>query len=211
MMTSDSTGTMSKRVAQSATNRKISKGVIERKRRARINQSLAELKFIILSESKDRGLHSKLDKAEILERTLAFVQTLQNRQNHRPDDCAIHSSAYRDGYFACMKDVDRFLSGEHFDEVVKQKISNHLTFCCHAAERMLQFPNQDNSSNLTFANSYSVLPAYHSLTRSPASFLHSGCAVVPQSPSPSLTVSSCYSSTGYPSSPIKTEAVWRPW
>lgn len=171
----------------------ISKGVIERKRRARINHSLAELKFIILSESKDKGLHSKLDKAEILERTLSYLQALQKPQNNSAAECAAHLSTYREGFLACAKEMERFLSLDNMDEVSKQKITNHLVFCSNGLDLLAQKSQVQYSS-------YATLPV------SPAPLNY---AMVPESPSPSLSGSYCYSH-GYPESP-KSEPVWRPW
>lgn len=185
----------------------ISKGVIERKRRARINRSLAELKFMILSESSDKSLHSKLDKAEILERTLQHIQTLQKQQHQPSPNFSRHPAAldlttgYSNGYFACVTEVDRFLAGQNVNESARLQITNHLAL---APDRLSQ---PEVCQTLPGPRTFS--------TTSPAPYY----AVVPASPSPSTfsvtSSSSGSSSDSRLSSPFSTAAsegsVWRPW
>ncbi|KAJ3626787.1 hypothetical protein MTP99_017256 [Tenebrio molitor] len=71
-------------------NRKIRKPLMEKKRRARINDSLETLKQILLeskttlkeSTGKRNGQRTaKLEKADILEMTVRYVQHLRNKLN----------------------------------------------------------------------------------------------------------------------------------
>ncbi|XP_066230846.1 transcription factor HES-4 isoform X2 [Saccopteryx leptura] len=64
-----------------AEHRKSSKPVMEKRRRARINESLAQLKTLILDAlRKDSSRHSKLEKADILEMTVRHLQSLRRVQ-----------------------------------------------------------------------------------------------------------------------------------
>ncbi|XP_035163125.1 transcription factor HES-4 isoform X1 [Callithrix jacchus] len=64
-----------------AEHRKSSKPVMEKRRRARINESLAQLKTLILDAlSKESSRHSKLEKADILEMTVKHLQSLRRVQ-----------------------------------------------------------------------------------------------------------------------------------
>ncbi|XP_077883400.1 transcription factor HES-4 isoform X2 [Ictidomys tridecemlineatus] len=64
-----------------AEQRKSSKPILEKRRRARINQSLAQLQTLILDAvRKDSSRHSKLEKADILEMTGIHLQNLRRFQ-----------------------------------------------------------------------------------------------------------------------------------
>uniref|UniRef100_A0A3P8WR05 BHLH domain-containing protein n=1 Tax=Cynoglossus semilaevis TaxID=244447 RepID=A0A3P8WR05_CYNSE len=58
-----------------------SKPIMEKRRRARINESLGQLKTLILDAlKKDSSRHSKLEKADILEMTVKHLRNLQRHQ-----------------------------------------------------------------------------------------------------------------------------------
>uniref|UniRef100_A0A3B4EBU2 BHLH domain-containing protein n=1 Tax=Pygocentrus nattereri TaxID=42514 RepID=A0A3B4EBU2_PYGNA len=60
---------------------KSSKPIMEKRRRARINQSLVQLKALILHAlHADVSRHSKLEKAEILEMTVKHLRSVQRAQ-----------------------------------------------------------------------------------------------------------------------------------
>ncbi|XP_008583419.1 PREDICTED: transcription factor HES-1 [Galeopterus variegatus] len=62
-------------------HRKSSKPIMEKRRRARINESLSQLKTLILDAlKKDSSRHSKLEKADILEMTVKHLRNLQRAQ-----------------------------------------------------------------------------------------------------------------------------------
>ncbi|XP_057189078.1 transcription factor HES-1-like isoform X2 [Triplophysa rosa] len=62
-------------------HRKSSKPIMEKRRRARINDSLTQLKSLILDAlNKETSKHSKLDKADILEITVKHLKNLQRAQ-----------------------------------------------------------------------------------------------------------------------------------
>lgn len=102
---------------------------MEKRRRARINQSLAALKALILDSAKaDNTKHSKLEKADILE------LTVRHFQRHRSLDTAgVHQ--YRSGYADCVKEVQRYLETPDaqtmtvMDPGVRQRLLRHLDNC----------------------------------------------------------------------------------
>ncbi|GJQ84133.1 hypothetical protein Trydic_g12105 [Trypoxylus dichotomus] len=109
--------------------RRANKPLMEKRRRARINQSLAALKALILDSAKqDNTKHSKLEKADILELTVRHFQ--RHRSLETP---GIHQ--YRAGYSDCVKEVQRYLDTPDahtmtvIDTGVKQRLLRHLDNC----------------------------------------------------------------------------------
>ncbi|XP_064137121.1 transcription factor HES-4 isoform X2 [Loxodonta africana] len=115
-----------------AEHRKSSKPVMEKRRRARINESLAQLKTLILDTlRKDSSRHSKLEKADILEMTVRHLQGLRRVQV----TAALHADPavlgkYRAGFNECLAEVSRFLAGcEGVPADVRSRLLSHLASC----------------------------------------------------------------------------------
>lgn len=114
---------------RNAEPRRANKPLMEKRRRARINQSLAALKALILDSAKaDNTKHSKLEKADILE------LTVRHFQRHRSLDTAgVHQ--YRSGYADCVKEVQRYLETPDAQTMtviepgVRQRLLRHLDNC----------------------------------------------------------------------------------
>ncbi|XP_057653008.1 transcription factor HES-4-B-like [Diorhabda carinulata] len=109
--------------------RRANKPLMEKRRRARINQSLAALKTLILDSAKaDNTKHSKLEKADILE------LTVRHFQRHRSLD-AKGVNRYKCGYADCVKEVQRYLETPDaqtmtvIDTGVRQRLLRHLDNC----------------------------------------------------------------------------------
>ncbi|XP_072333745.1 transcription factor HES-2.1 [Scyliorhinus torazame] len=84
--------------------RKTQKPLMEKRRRARINDSLNQLKTLILPLiGKDSPRYSKLEKADILEMTVRFLQDLPQTPLYDRLD------SYRDGYRACLLQLSNLL------------------------------------------------------------------------------------------------------
>ncbi|KAK2825387.1 hypothetical protein Q7C36_019314 [Tachysurus vachellii] len=113
-------------------HRKSSKPIMEKRRRARINESLGQLKTLILDAlKKDSSRHSKLEKADILEMTVKHLRNLQRVQitAAMSTDTAVLSK-YRAGFSECMNEVTRFLSTcEGVNTEVRSRLLNHLSGC----------------------------------------------------------------------------------
>lgn len=113
-------------------HRKSSKPIMEKRRRARINESLAQLKTLILDAlKKDSSRHSKLEKADILEMTVKHLRGLQRAQM----TAALNTDPsvlgkYRAGFSECMNEVTRFLSTcEGVTTDVRTRLLGHLAGC----------------------------------------------------------------------------------
>ncbi|XP_043918957.1 transcription factor HES-2 [Protopterus annectens] len=85
--------------------RKTMKPLMEKRRRARINESLNQLKTLILPLiGKDNSRYSKLEKADILEMTVRFLKELPRTQSMQNS-----SESYNDGYRACLQHLTHIL------------------------------------------------------------------------------------------------------
>ncbi|KAI4499627.1 hypothetical protein M0802_005197 [Mischocyttarus mexicanus] len=109
--------------------RRNNKPIMEKRRRARINQCLDELKNLILEAlKKDPTRHSKIEKADILEMTVKHLQTVQRQQLNTAvtTDPAVLTK-FRSGFSECAMEVSRYVSNlENVDPGVKQRLLSHL-------------------------------------------------------------------------------------
>merc|ERR1712203_1012322 len=89
--------------------RKIMKPLIERKRRARINNCLDELKDLMMFALQSEGESiSKLEKADVLELTVKHLRKLK-RQQMLAVNPGLDMDRYRAGYTTCATEVSRCL------------------------------------------------------------------------------------------------------
>ncbi|CAD5117565.1 DgyrCDS6326 [Dimorphilus gyrociliatus] len=121
---------MFKTKKECSVSKKSNKPLMEKKRRARINECLSQLKLLVLHAMKKEGngLYSKLEKADILELTVKYL-----RQQRRQQIFASASSnptvlsKYIAGYNECASEVQKFLAGvENVDIDTRTKLLNHL-------------------------------------------------------------------------------------
>ncbi|CAI9614358.1 unnamed protein product [Staurois parvus] len=125
-------------------HRKSSKPIMEKRRRARINESLSQLKTLILDAlKKDSSRHSKLEKADILEMTVKHLRNLQRVQMTAAlstDPTVL--GKYRAGFSECMNEVTRFLSTcEGVNTDVRTRLLGHLANCMNQINAM-NYPAQ---------------------------------------------------------------------
>lgn len=133
--------------------RKNNKPIMEKKRRARINQCLNELKTLILDAlKKDPARHTKLEKADILEMTVRHLQSLHRSGSASrplaPAACptvesplspssstaaaltAVVVQKFQTGYQECAGEVNRFVDRlDGVDEDIKKRLMSHLDSC----------------------------------------------------------------------------------
>ncbi|OQV22525.1 putative Transcription factor HES-1 [Hypsibius exemplaris] len=121
-------------------HRRASKPIMEKRRRARINNSLTELKSLILDATrKDCSRHSKLEKADILEMTVKHLQTMQRQQmaqavSHDPTVL----SKFKSGFTECAGEIQRYLNSiETVDKQVRARILAHLGTCLNGLHNYL--------------------------------------------------------------------------
>ncbi|XP_038146439.1 transcription cofactor HES-6-like [Cyprinodon tularosa] len=105
-------------------DRKIRKPLVEKKRRARINESLQELRTLLA----DSELHSKMENAEVLEMTVKKVEdVLKNRSQEAEALSREASERFAAGYIQCMHEVHMFVSNcPGIDATVAAELLNHL-------------------------------------------------------------------------------------
>ncbi|CAG7717391.1 unnamed protein product [Allacma fusca] len=112
-------------------NRRSNKPIMEKRRRARINNCLNELKGILLEAMrKDPARHSKLEKADILELTVSHLKALH--RHHSSGSNSGDGSRFRAGFAECAAEVGRFLSStkpEGIDPQTSGRLLSHLADC----------------------------------------------------------------------------------
>ncbi len=87
--------------------RKVMKPLLERKRRARINKCLDELKDLMVYALQSEGESiTKLEKADVLELTVRHLEKLKRHRMLQANP----SEQYRAGFSACASEVSRFLT-----------------------------------------------------------------------------------------------------
>merc|ERR1712018_403699 len=90
--------------------RKVMKPLLERKRRARINKCLDELKDLMVYALQSEGESiTKLEKADVLELTVRRLQKLKRQQQLQANP-SLDMDRYRAGYTACASEVSRFMT-----------------------------------------------------------------------------------------------------
>ncbi|KAM6179051.1 transcription cofactor HES-6 [Rhynchocyon petersi] len=105
-------------------DRKARKPLVEKKRRARINESLQELRLLLAGAE----VQAKLENAEVLELTVRRVQgALRGRARGREQLQAEASERFAAGYIQCMHEVHTFVSTcQAIDATVAAELLNHL-------------------------------------------------------------------------------------
>ncbi|XP_026169167.1 transcription factor HES-1-B-like [Mastacembelus armatus] len=214
-------------------NRKSSKPIMEKRRRARINESLGQLKTLILDAlKKDSSRHSKLEKADILEMTVKHLRNLQRLQISAAvtTDPSVLGK-YRAGFSECVGEVTRFLSTcEGVNSEVRTRLLSHLAVCVTQINAVsfygphLGTPGLGQTSTQTPAASSPQMPCktVSAMHVSPEAMkLYGGFQVVPTPdgqfaflvPSAALAPLSVRNSHHMSpvAPPVTSDSVWRPW
>ncbi|XP_029974983.1 transcription factor HES-2-like [Salarias fasciatus] len=101
--------------------RKTMKPLMEKRRRARINDSLNHLKNLILPlTGRDKTRYSKLEKADILEMTVRFLSDIP------PLNTTNSADSYREGYKACLQRVSALLPKTSLDQDACQRVNDFV-------------------------------------------------------------------------------------
>ncbi|XP_004931722.1 class E basic helix-loop-helix protein 40 [Bombyx mori] len=126
-------------LSKTAKYKKITKPLLERKRRARINRCLDELKDLMVGalEIDDDNL-SKLEKADILELTVNHLTKL-----HSPKDPVLEAKKFQAGFGQCAAEACRFImSVPDLDANVSQNLISHLSRLITAQPLTIQVPER---------------------------------------------------------------------
>ncbi|XP_037548787.1 hairy/enhancer-of-split related with YRPW motif-like protein [Nematolebias whitei] len=133
------TGSMSPGSASQILARKKRRGIIEKRRRDRINHSLSELRRLVPSAFEKQG-SSKLEKAEILQMTVDHLKLLHAMGGKGYFDARALAVDYRTlGFRECVGEVVRYLSsleGESPDPIGARLVS-HLSHCASELDPVL--------------------------------------------------------------------------
>ncbi|XP_015913836.1 transcription factor HES-1-A [Parasteatoda tepidariorum] len=142
--------------SKASENRRATKPIMEKRRRARINQCLSELKTLILDAlNKDPSRHSKLEKADILEMTVRHLQNIQRQQMATAisTDSSVLNK-FKAGFNECATEVTRYVNRiEGVDPGLRQRLVSHLSNCLTTMNTASHFQQQQHPSNLTFNSS----------------------------------------------------------
>lgn len=108
--------------------RKVMKPMLERKRRARINRCLDELKELMVSALQSEGENvSKLEKADILELTVRHLHKLRRQQRLAHANPVINEDRFRAGFTHAANEVSRILASiPGVDITLGTKLMTHL-------------------------------------------------------------------------------------
>uniref|UniRef100_A0A8D2AEW2 Hes family bHLH transcription factor 2 n=1 Tax=Sciurus vulgaris TaxID=55149 RepID=A0A8D2AEW2_SCIVU len=126
-----------RRAGDAAELRKTLKPLLEKRRRARINESLSQLKGLILPLlGRENSRFSKLEKADILEMTVRFLQELP--ASPYPPEVPPPRDSYLEGYRACVARLTSVLPAcRVLEPAVSSRLLEHLRrrACCVSPDR----------------------------------------------------------------------------
>merc|ERR1712083_805865 len=118
--------------------RKVMKPLLERKRRARINKCLDDLKDLMVSSLQSEGESiTKLEKADVLELTVRHLQKLkrQNALGLTPE--ATYAGRFKAGYANCAQEVSKYMTSRNDVSVeVTTRLFSHMSNCLQALDSM---------------------------------------------------------------------------
>ncbi|TDH11867.1 hypothetical protein EPR50_G00065370 [Perca flavescens] len=187
----DSHGSMSPSTTTQVQARKRRRGIIEKRRRDRINNSLSELRRLVPSAFEKQG-SAKLEKAEILQMTVDHLKMLHASGGKGFFEAHALAKDYRSlGFRECLAETARYLSiieGRDGTDPLRIRLVSHLSN--YASQREVH----TGLEHLAWGSAYGTPPAHlphhlllqHPQGRTPASRSNSS----PPSSSSSSTSSS---------------------
>ncbi|XP_047107508.1 enhancer of split mgamma protein-like [Schistocerca piceifrons] len=115
-------------VSRTTQYKKVTKPLLERKRRARINRCLDELKELMMGALEAEGENvSKLEKADILELTVRHLQRLSQAEG---GGSCWQSPRFQAGFSQCATEACQFLvSLPGLDARLSARLVSHLSRC----------------------------------------------------------------------------------
>ncbi|GIY24861.1 transcription factor HES-1 [Caerostris extrusa] len=134
-------------------DKKASKPLIEKRRRARINYSLSLLKALVIDSKTESTRQTKLEKADILEMTVQYLREIKKGQISVTSlDTRYAKKTFESGYMECVQQVELFLAtltNPNLAEVetdLKNRLKDHLWQC------LQDKANSDESSQVDAQN-----------------------------------------------------------
>ena len=134
--------------------RKVMKPLLERKRRARINKCLDELKDIMVTALQTEGESiTKLEKADVLELTVRHLQKLKRHNALDLTPQATYAGRFKAGYTHCAQQVSAFMTHTaNVDVHVSTRLVSHLSSCVQALETISPSALSSSSSSPSGGN-----------------------------------------------------------
>ena len=122
-------------LSRTHTYKKITKPLLERKRRARINKCLDELKDIMTVALQAEGENvSKLEKADILELTVRHLHKMAQGRRLFARSPLEDLQKFQAGYSSCAQEAAQFLmSAPGVDVRLSQRLLSHLSSSASSA------------------------------------------------------------------------------
>lgn len=193
--------------------RKVMKPMLERKRRARINKCLDELKDLMVATLESEGEHvTRLEKADILELTVAHLQKLKQQRKLAGGVITSLSPAegFRSGYIHAVNEVSRSLS-----ELPGVNVTFGTQLMTHLGQRLNQLqpttkPPVPVTSPLSVQITNTGYRGHYSVPLSPvSSYAGSPNSSACEMKNASTSLLTCVSQAV----PVKGDEdnVWRPW
>lgn len=166
--------------------RKVTKPLLERKRRARINKCLDQLKNLMVDCLTQEGEHiTRLEKADILELTVDY---LRKQKNERMTGGVAPADSFRNGYINAANEVSRVLATvPGVDIALGKNIMTHLGGQLNYLQQQYLSHEEEHQSHHHY-----MTPLKIDMPMSPAS-------------------SGYHSDLASPSESDNGSSVWRPW
>lgn len=128
--------------------RKVTKPLLERKRRARMNLYLEELKELIVDTMEQQGEHvNKLEKADILEMTVSYLRS-HKCAAEQPPACnkrPVNMEKFREGYTQAAYEVSKvFSTVPGLDVDFGTRLMKHLGYQLKDLRQQLLNENKHN-------------------------------------------------------------------
>lgn len=159
---STATGSMSPSTTSQVLARKRRRGIIEKRRRDRINNSLSELRRLVPSAYEKQG-SAKLEKAEILQMTVDHLKMLHAAGGKGYFDAHALAMDYRSlGFRECLAEVARYLSiieGLENSDPLRVRLVSHLNN--YASQREAASTAPPSIGHLSWGNGFSHHPHHH--------------------------------------------------
>ncbi|XP_053308156.1 transcription factor HES-5-like isoform X2 [Spea bombifrons] len=95
-------------------------------RRDRINGCIDQLRIILEKEFQKNHPHSKLEKADILEMAVSYLQQQKQQTRDVPSHQENRQDSYYQGYYMCLRETVGFLNKQE-SQSVKVEMLNHFT------------------------------------------------------------------------------------
>ncbi|XP_053218834.1 transcription factor HES-7.1-A-like [Podarcis raffonei] len=120
--------------------KKLLKPLMEKRRRDRMNQSLDRLRVLLFEATQDERLKNpKVEKAEILQKTVQFLKTQPLSETKHKEDALLQR--YHSGYRECLTQATHFLRAS--PGICTGKKAYLMEHICHCMEKITASPRRE--------------------------------------------------------------------